>query len=132
MLHQILHMDSVALFLGALLSDAAPVLVVIACVAMGCWIFFSRGLRGTRLARWMAAPVLMLAGLACLLGPGRFLPKDLEGQTIFVVNYEHGLTVLDLLGFVFIAVAIGLGYRFLRRRTGWHGEIREPKDWRLP
>ena len=64
--------------------------------------------------KW-AALALLSGGLVCLLGPGRFLPKQAEGPILYVLTEDHGITALDLVG---VALLIGALYALRRHRLG--------------
>ncbi len=61
--------------------------------------------RHPRMAKWTLPFAMVLAGLVCIVGPGNFLPKYLEGRTIFAWAGDHGLNELDLAGVSLIAGA---------------------------
>ncbi len=62
----------------------------------------------------LLAGTLILAGVVCLFGPGRFLPFWLEGSVLLVVSRNHGLTVLDLVAFGLIAAGCRVLYVAIR------------------
>lgn len=60
---------------------------------------------------------LVLAAGACLLGPGRFMPKRLEGPVLFTVSANHGVAALDLVGLGLLLLAVCLLSKSLQRAS---------------
>jgi hypothetical protein len=58
---------------------------------------------------------LLSGGIVCLLGPGRFLPKQAEGPILYALTEDHGVTALDLVG---VALLIGALYALRRHKLG--------------
>ena len=90
-------------------------------VAFGAWLYQARGLIRRPLSRWLAVPLLLVAALACLLGPGHLFPKHpWQGPQVVRVSTHHALTALDLPGLVCAGAAIVLAVRLVheRKRSG--------------
>ncbi len=84
------------------------------------WLVAAYGLRGRRLARWLAVPALLAVALVCLAGPGHLFPKNpFEGPQLLRVSATHALTALDLPGLAAGGGGIALGVRAVwERLTG--------------
>ncbi len=65
---------------------------------------------GRQAIRWSAVTVLVAIACVCVLGPGRFLPLQLEGAVLVTLSPDHGVTVLDTvaLGLCGLALALAL------------------------
>ena len=89
-------------------------------VALGAWLHQARGLIRRPLSRWLAVPLLLMAALACLLGPGHLFPKHpFEGPQLLRVSTTHALTALDLPGLAAGGAGVALGARAVwERLTG--------------
>ncbi len=94
-------------------------LLLAACiVALGAWLYEVRGLVRRPLSRWLAVPLLLVAALACLLGPGHLFPKHpWQGPQVVRLSAHHALTALDLPGLACAGAAIVLAVRLVRERA---------------
>ena len=87
-------------------------------VALGAWLYQVRGLIRRPLSRWLAVPLLLMAALVCLLGPGHLFPKHpLQGPRLVRLSAHHALTALDLPGLACAGAAIVLAIRLVYERT---------------
>src|SRR3954447_19038044 len=98
------------------IRDGLGPLVALAMLACLGWLLAGHGLVGRRLLLWCLVPVLALAALVCLLGPGQLFPKALEGPTLLPLSENHAVTLADLPGALCAAGAILLGCRLLALR----------------
>ncbi len=95
------------------LAGALAVLVV---AGLG-WALAGRGLRGGRLALWLAVPVLVLVAALCIVGPGPLFPKrPYQGPVLVPLGTYHAVTGLDLVGLACLAAAVALGAWLVRDR----------------
>ena len=98
-------------------------LVILTLIAGIGWSLAARGLAGWRRALWLLVPVLLVAALVCVIGPGRLFPKQpFEGPILLTISYNHALTLLDIPGFLWASTAMALGGWLLRDRLRSPGE----------
>ena len=87
-------------------------------VSLVSWLYKARGLTGWTLSRWLAVPALLLAGLACLIGPGHLFPKHpLQGPHLVRLSAHHALTALDLPGLACAGAAIALAIHLVHEQA---------------
>ncbi len=98
-------------------DHVAGVLAVLVGAGLG-WALAGRGLRGGRLALWLAVPVLVLIAALCIVGPGPLFPKrPYQGPVLVRLGTDHAVTGLDLVGLACLATAMGLGTWLVRTRA---------------
>ena len=103
---------------GEFLDARGDATLLVGLLASGAWLLGARGLRGAGLRRWLAVPALLLAGLLCVLGPGRFFPKEpWEGPAVLHISPQRAVVALDLPGLALAGAAAALGARLLWRRV---------------
>ncbi len=99
-------------------EDCERLLLAGSIVALGAWLYETRGLIRRPLSRWLAVPLLLVVALACLLGPGHLFPKHpLQGPQLVRLSTHHGLTALDLPGLACAGAAIALAIRLVHERA---------------
>ncbi len=106
-------LDTLAAVVKGHLVGALAVLVI---AGLG-WALAGRGMRGRRLALWLAVPVLVFVAALCIVGPGPLFPKGPhQGPTLVPLGTHHAVTGLDLVGLACLATAIALGTWLVRAR----------------
>ena len=105
------------------IRSSLDLLVLLAALCALAWLLAARGLSGARRVLWSLVPMLLFAAAVCWIGPGRLFPKQpFEGPTLLKVSHNHALTLLDVPGLLWAAVAIALAGWLLGERLKAPGE----------